>query len=192
MCNKGVYMYTGELVRLRDYGKEDLEMAKKFVNTPEVKQYVEPGIPYLYTLANEEKWYEAISANSDTYNFAIEDRKTGKYLGGCGVNEVDWKNSKVVVGIFIGASEYRNKGYGTDAMKVLVKFIFEQMNINKVKLGAYSFNQRAIRCYEKVGFQVEGVLKEELFRNGKYHDIVEMSIFKKDYFSRIAPSNDLD
>ena len=184
-------MYTGELVRLRDYGKEDLEMAKNFVNNPEVKQYIEQGIPYLYTLANEEKWYEAISARSDIYHFAIEDKKTGKYIGGCSVNEVDWKNSKVVVGIFIGDTEYHNRGYGTDAMKVLVKFIFEQMNINKVKLGVYSFNQRAIKCYEKVKFQVEGILKEELFRNGKYHDIIEMSIFKKDYFNRIATSDDL-
>lgn len=176
-------MYLGELVRLRDYGKEDLEMAKNFVNDPEVRQYVEPGIPYLYTLANEEKWYEAISARSDIYHFAIEDKKTGKYIGGCSVSEVDWKNSIVVVGIFIGEAEYRNKGYGTDTMKVLVRFIFEQMNINKIKLCAYSFNQRAIRCYEKVGFKVEGVLKEELFRNGKYHDIIQMSIFKKDYFN---------
>ena len=184
-------MYTGDLVRLRDYSKEDLEMAKNYVNNPEVKQYLEPGIPYLYTLANEEKWYEAISANSDTYNFAIEDKKTGKYIGGCGVNEVDWKNSKAVVGIFIGDVAYHSKGYGTDAMQVIVRFIFEQMNINKIKLEVYSFNKRAIRCYEKVGFQVEGVLKEEIFRNGKYHDIIEMSIFKRDYFHSIATEFDL-
>ena len=182
-------MYIGELVKLRDYGKEDIESAKNFINDPEVKQYVEPGIPYLYTLANEEKWYESISARSDIYHFAIEDRKTGKYIGGCGINEVDWKNSKVVVGIFIGDADYRNHGYGTDAMKVLVKFIFEQMNINKIKLGAYSFNQRAIKCYEKVGFKVEGVLKEELFRNGRYHDIIEMSIFKRDYFKNITDND---
>ena len=121
----------------------------------------------------------------------VEDKKTGKYIRGCGVNEGDWKNSKVVVGIFIGDVAYHSKGYGTDAMKVLVRFIFEQMNINKVKLEVYSFNKRAISCYEKVGFQVEGVLKEEIFRNGKYHDIIEMSIFKRDYFHSIATGFDL-
>lgn len=176
-------MYTGKLVKLRDYGKEDIESAKNFVNDFEVRQYVEGNIPYPYTLANEEDWYKKLSPHSDIYNFAIEDQKTGKYIGGCSINEVDWKNSKVVVGIFIGDTDYRSKGYGTDAMNTLVKFIFEQMNINKVKLGVYSFNQRAIRCYEKVGFKKEGILKEELFRNGQYHDIIEMSIFKKDYFT---------
>lgn len=175
-------MFTGNLVRLREYRREDLAMAKDYVNDSEVRQYTEPNVPYLYTMANEEKWYEALSARSDIYSFAIEDIKTGDYIGGCGVNEVDWKNSKVVVGIFIGNKAYRDRGYGTDAMKTLVRFIFEQMNVNKIKLEVYSFNARAIKCYEKAGFKKEAVLKEELFRNGQYHDVIEMSIFKKDYF----------
>lgn len=56
------------------------------------------------------------------------------------------------------------------------------MNINKVKLTVFDFNDRAKRCYEKVGFKVEGILKDEVFRNGKYRDVIQMCIFKKDYF----------
>ena len=102
------------------------------------------------------------------------------YLGGCGIKEVDWKNSKVVVGIFIGNKEYWNKGYGTDAMRVLIKFIFNEMNINKIKLNVYEFNERAIRSYEKCGFKKEGVLRKELYRDGKYYDTIVMGLFKEE------------
>lgn len=175
-------MYTGKLVKLRAYKKEDLALAQEYVNSAEIRQYMENNIPFLYTIDNEEKWYESISPQNELYNFAIEVLETGEYIGGCGINGLDYKNSVASVGIFIGNPDYLSRGYGTDALKILVKFIFEEMNINKVRLHVYDFNARAQKCYEKVGFKKEAVLKEELFRHGKYHDVIQMSIFKRDYF----------
>lgn len=176
-------MYTGELVRLREYREEDIPLAKEYVNKAEIRQYTAIDVPFLYTLYNETKWFEKISPhNGGEYNFAIETLKEQKYIGGCSVAHMDYKNSVVTVGIMIGDTDYLSKGYGADALKVLIKFIFEEMNINKIKLHVYDFNLRAQRCYEKVGFKKECVLKEELFRKGKYHDIIQMSIFKRDYF----------
>lgn len=177
-------MYEGTLVRLRAYRKEDIKDALEYVNDPEVKRNMMPGIPFLYTLEDEEKWYQSNTALKDTYNFAIETLTDKKYIGGCGVNEVDWKNSKVVVGIFIGDKEYWNKGYGTDAMKVLINFIFQQMNINKIKLVVYSFNERAIKCYEKCGFQKEGIHRQEAYKDGKYHDEIVMGLLKEEWMAR--------
>lgn len=175
-------MYTGEKVRFREYRKEDVKQAQEYINDPEVKRLLHPGIPFLYTYEDEQKWFENMSATKDEYSFAIETLEDSKYIGGCGINKVDWKNSTAVVGIFIGDKAYWSKGYGTDAMKVLIKFIFEQMNINKIKLNVNSFNERAIRSYEKCGFIKEGVLRQELFRDGKYHDVINMGILKEDYF----------
>ncbi len=174
-------MYEGKLVRLREYRKEDVEKAKEFLNDFEVRKNLQPAIPYPYTLEDEEKWYSGISAVKDTYTFALETLE-GRYIGGCGINSVDWKNSKVVIGIFIGDKEYWGKGYGSDAINTLVKFIFEEMNINKITLCVYSFNERAIKCYEKCGFTREGLLREELFRQGKYHDEIMMSLLRREYY----------
>lgn len=181
-------MYTGEKVRLREYRREDIPAALKYLNDPEVKSNLDPGIPYLYTLENETKWYEELSANKDTYSFAIETIEEEKYIGGCGVNEVDWKNSVAVIGIFIGDKNYWDKGYGTDAMQILIRFVFEQMNIHKIKLNVYAFNERAIRCYEKCSFKKEGTLRQEIFRDGKYHDQYIMSILKEEYFMLKKPN----
>ncbi|HAS79648.1 MAG TPA: N-acetyltransferase [Fusobacteriaceae bacterium] len=172
-------MYEGKLVRLREYRKGDIERAKEFLNDFEVRKNLQPTIPYPFTLEDEEKWYSGISAIKDTYTFALETLED-RYIGGCGINSIDWKNSKVVIGIFIGDKEYWSKGYGSDAINILVKFIFDEMNINKIALNVYSFNERAIKCYEKCGFKREGVLREELFRQGRYHDEILMSILKSE------------
>lgn len=177
-------MYSGELVRLREYKKEDVKLAQDYINDPEVKRLLNPGIPYLYTLEDEQKWFDSLSASNDTYSFAIETLEDSKYIGGCGINRIDWKNSVAEVGIFIGDKDKWGKGYGTDAMRILVKFIFEQMNINRIKLNVFSFNQRAIKSYEKCGFKVEGILRQEVFRDGKYYDDIVMGILKEEYFEQ--------
>lgn len=175
-------MYKGSKIQLREYRKEDVPQALAYVNDPEVKRLLTPGIPFLYTLEDELKWYDSLTALKDTYNFAIETLEDKRYIGGCGINSVDWKNSVALVGIFIGDKALWGKGYGTDAMNTLVKFIFEQMNIRKVKLNVYAFNERAVKSYEKCGFVKEGTLRQEIFRDGKYHDEHIMSILRDEYY----------
>lgn len=175
-------MYIGKKVKLREYRKEDMILAQKFLNDAKVKRLMNPNIPFLYTYEDEEKWFQSQSAMNDLYNFAIETLEEKKYIGGCGINKLDWKNSVATIGIFIGNEDYWSKGYGSDALNILIKFIFEQMNIHKIKLGVYSYNKRAIKCYEKCGFKKEGVLREELFRDGKYHDVIIMGILKDEYY----------
>ena len=177
-------MYSGQLVKLRAYKEEDIEKATVYINDEEVKKLMDSTIPFPMTKWQEEEWIRSRKANTDfTYDFAIEDLKTGKYIGGCSINECDVKNRTCVVGIMIGDKEYWGKGYGSDALKVLIKFIFEEVNMNKIKLNVFSFNNRAIACYKKVGFKEEGILRKEIYRNGKYHDEIIMAIFNEDFES---------
>lgn len=174
-------MYSGKLVKLRAYKEEDIEKAVEFINDEEVKKFLDSNIPFPMTKWQEEEWVRSRKANADfTYDFAIEDLETGKYIGGCSINECDVKNRTCTIGIMIGDKDYWSKGYGSDALKVLIKFIFEEVNMNKIKLKVFSFNTRAIACYKKVGFKEEGILKKELYRNGKYHDEILMAIFKSE------------
>lgn len=176
-------MFDGNKVRLREYRKEDIPIAIDYINEPEVKKYMLTVTPFPIPTHSQEKFIEGfITDKLERYAFAIETLEDGKYIGGCGLNNLDWKNSVVTVGIFIGDQNYWNKGYGTDAMKTFVSFIFKELNINKVKLATVSFNERAIRCYEKCGFKQEGVLRQEIFKGGKYHDEIIMSILKEEYF----------
>ncbi len=174
-------MIQGTLVCLREYRKEDAERAQGFLNNPELSRLLSTGVPFPLTLWDEEKWVESQSVQKELYNFAIETVKERLYIGGCGINALDWKNRAATVGIMIGDPEFWGKGYGTEAMRLLIGFIFEQMNMNRIELRVFSFNERARKSYEKVGFVPEGRLRQALYRDGAFHDELPMSILRHEY-----------
>ena len=174
-------IFYGNFVRLREYHKDDLSLTWEYVNDWDVKKYLDPGVPFPWKFEEEEKWYQELSAkNPERYSFAIERISDEQYIGGCGINNLDWKNSVATVGIFLG-KPFLSQGYGTDAMRVLVNFIFLEMNIHKTMLHVYAFNDRAIKSYQKVGFKIEGTLRSQVVREGKYHDEIIMGILKEEW-----------
>ena len=175
-------MYKGEKVFLRSYEKKDIERAHKLFNDLEVQFYLAPGPIYPLSYQEEEKFVESFMGREKEkgYNFAIETLE-GEYIGGCGYFGLSRKNGTVEVGITIADKDYWGKGYGTDAMKVLINFLFYELNVRKITLHVFAFNERAIRCYRKLGFLEEGRLRENMFRNGRYHDDIIMSLFRQDY-----------
>lgn len=173
-------MFEGKLVRLRAVRREDIKNSLEFFGDPEVLKNVRNGIPFPLTEKDEEKFLDGISGMNDTYGFSVE-TLDGKYIGNCGINKNDHKNSIATIGIFIGDKKYWGQGYGSDALKLLVDFIFMEMNMNKISLDVFSFNKRAIRCYEKNGFKVEGIFKQDIFRGGEYHDTIAMAILRDEW-----------
>jgi len=171
-------MLKGKIVKLRPYEREDIDSILEYLNDDEVSRFLMPGIPFPYSRDEEEAWFDSQKENKECKNFAIVNKETGEYYGGCGVNNIDWKNNICIIGLFLGKPHW-SKGIGTDTLKVLCDFIFDQMNIRKISLNVYAFNERAIGCYKKMGFEVEGILKEQIFRDGKYHDELVMGYLRK-------------
>lgn len=181
----------GTKVYLRAVEKKDVELAWKYINDRETYENLSIGIPFPMNFDNEMDWYEAQRKQTNIYNFAICDISNDNYIGGCGINKIDWNNSSCLVGIFIGDAAYRGRGYGTEAMGLLLDFIFMHMNINRVELRVFSFNKRAIKSYIKNGFVEEGKMRQAIFRYGKYHDEVIMSILREEYFRNEGNSYEL-
>lgn len=129
-------MYTGKLVKLRAYRKEDLVTVTEFFNDPEVKSLTRASVPYLLTLEDEERWFESNSANNDVYSFAIEALDTGEYIGSCGINEVDWKNSHVTVFDFNTRAQKCYEKCGFKVEGVLRESIFTNGRyVNEIVMG---------------------------------------------------------
>lgn len=171
---------TGNAITLRKITKEDYESYSNMEDVMESRLLMNDGIPFPPTDTDHEKFLSEISSEKDDYMFAIEHKEEKIFLGTIAVYLVNWKNGTCCVGISIGP-EFQGNGYGTDAMKVMLDFIFNYMNINKVKLQVFGYNKRAIHSYEKCGFLLEGTLREELFRFGKFHDIYLMGVIRKDW-----------
>ena len=87
------------------------------------------------------------------------------------------------MGLFIGLPELWDQGLGRDVMRTLLRFGFEQMNLHRTYLRVFAENQRAIHLYETVGFQHEGRWRHAEFRNGRYHDLLWMSVLRDEWGS---------
>ncbi|KPL02476.1 MAG: hypothetical protein AMJ90_05730 [candidate division Zixibacteria bacterium SM23_73_2] len=173
----------GKKVRLRAIEKTDIDEVMKWINDPEVVKYI--GYPvYPFSRYQEERWLERILDEKSPDKVFVIETKNGVYLGGIGLHQINWHNRSAMVGIVIGKKEYWDKGYGTDAMRIILDLAFNRMNLHRVGLNVYDFNQRAVKSYEKCGFKKEGVLREGYYYGGKYHDVVVMGILKKEFKKR--------
>jgi RimJ/RimL family protein N-acetyltransferase len=105
----------------------------------------------------------------------------GEKIGQINYNKIDLENKKTDLDIIIGAEDRMRKGYGSDALRALINYLFENFNINKIGTGARANNPRAIRTYEKAGFKKEGLLREEDYFEGKFVDCIKFGILRKDF-----------
>ncbi len=173
-------MYTCERIRLRALNKEDIHFITSNYNDPDIKSTVYEGAPFPLTYEDEFKFIQSQSGAGvvNDYSFAIELINTAQIIGACGYNIINWKNRSCELGIWLDKTHW-NQGYGAEALQILIDFAFDELNLHRIQLSYYSLNERARRCYDKLGFKQEGVLKDYIYRNGKYHDKVIMSIIRQ-------------
>lgn len=171
-------MLKGKKVILRAIERDDLKYFVKWLNNQEIIKNM--AIFYPFSLAQEEEWFEKTLRDDKQKHFLITTNKN-KPIGGIGIQGIDWKNRKAHLGLFIGEKNYWNKGYGTNAILTLLKFAFNEMNLNKISLTAFEHHKRAIKCYEKCGFEKGGVLEEEIYKDGKYQNLIAMAILSSKF-----------
>lgn len=170
-------MIYGEKIVLRAIEREDLPAYVSWLNNPQVLEYFGWMVPL--SLTAEGQWYEQMLQDPSTRSFAIE--YEGQHVGGAGFSHIDARNSRAEVGLFIGRVDLWDQGLGRDVLKTLVRFGFEQMNLNRVYLRVFADNERGVHLYEKVGFQHEGCWRQAEFRHGRYHDLLWMSILRHEW-----------
>ena len=170
-------MYESEHIRLRAMERDDLALCHQFVNDYETMRGAFSGMLYPSSMEDESRYLDSQSSYTrEEYQFAVE-TLDGTLIGRCGFTRVDWKNRYAELGILIGDRDFRGIGYGPEAIRLLCRFGFEELNLHKIKASVFDFNLPAIRCYEKCGFKKEGLFEKEIFREGSYHDVVLMSLF---------------
>ena len=175
-------MLKGERITFGPVKKEYIESYLKCFNDPEITRYLSMFRPF--TRMMEEDWIENLKNRDDTIVFAIilpDENNVEKLIGNCGLHAIDWKNRVAEVGITIGEKEYQSKGYGTEAMEILLEYGFKTVNLNRIQLRVYEFNSRAINSYNKIGFVNEGRMRQAIFINGEYHDVIFMSILQEEW-----------
>ncbi|KUO69313.1 MAG: acetyltransferase [Clostridia bacterium BRH_c25] len=168
----------GKRLFLSPVNPEDAEVYAKWINDLEVNIYL-TSTPKIYSLSKEREILERIS--KEEYCFAIVDSEKEKVIGNIGLANVDLIDKKAELGIFIGEKEYWGKGYGTEAIELLLDFSFNILNLNSVMLIVKAFNKRGIRCYEKCGFKLIGKRREAVIMGPNKYDEYFMDILASEF-----------
>jgi len=174
-------MIVGTKVRLRPIERNDLPRFVEWFGDPDVRRHLAIYLPF--SLAQEERWFENLQGRLERQEdvlLAIE-TADGVHIGNLGLHGINWKDRSAELGIAIGEKAYWNQGYGTDAIRTLLGLAFRELNLHRVFLRVDADNARAIRCYEKAGFQREGTSRQAVFREGSYCDQHVMSILESEF-----------
>jgi RimJ/RimL family protein N-acetyltransferase len=120
------------------------------------------------------------------YVFSIVDLETDGLIGRCLLFDVDQVNRRAMLGIALGEKEYWDRGFGRDASRLLLDCAFNLLNLNNVMLDTFSFNERALACYRKVGFRVIGRRREARIIAGQKYDLILMDILAGEFDSPVV------
>lgn len=171
---------VGKRVYLRPLLKEDVPFLLRWVNDPEVYQYLNRCLPAMET--EEEEWIENLNKKKGVDIVLMiclvdEDQP----IGTMGLHGINQKDGVATTGALIGEKDCWGKGYGTEAKMLLLNYAFNTLNLRKICSSVLAFNKRSKRYSEKCGYTVEGILKRQCFVNGRYVDEVLMAVFKSDF-----------
>ncbi len=177
-------MIYGDRIRLRAVSREDLPLFVRWLNDPEVIRGLMTILPF--SLDDEEDWYASVRKKPLEERPLVIEIQMGEdweAIGNCGLFSIDWRARHAEFGIVIGAKQHWDKGYGTEALSLIMRHGFGTLNLNRIMLRVFADNPRAIRSYEKAGFVQEGCLRQGHFHHGAYVDVLIMSILRAEWES---------
>ncbi len=175
-----IMLFYGKRIRLRKLSNEDVSIYHKWRNDIEVMQFTNPSLD-VFSYDDTEKFVNSITESHNSKGYMIEEVKTGKTIGVTSLINIDYGNRNAECIIDIGDKDYWGDGFGRESFKLLLDFAFNELNLHKVYLRVFFFNDRAIKLYKNLGFAEEGKLKEQLYRDGAWHDINFMGLLKRNY-----------
>jgi diamine N-acetyltransferase len=178
-------MLVGDGIRLRAIERDDIPRFVRWLNDREVTQFLLTGSPFSKSM--EEKWFENQLAKppeqGQILGIEILQGEEWIHIGNCGLHFVEPVNNAAEFGIMIGEKSFWNRGYGKKATTLMLQHGFDDLNLNRIYLNVFETNPRGIRAYQACGFQKEGVLREAIYKEGRYLDVFVMSILHSEWKS---------
>ena len=177
-------LFRGKIVRLAAQEVQTMaEAYSKWSGDSEFWRLMDSGSVRPFSVKTTKDWIEKNQENEkpDQFSFAIRTLEDDRLIGDIGLDGIQWTHGDTFVGIGLGEREYWGKGFGTDAMQVILRYAFTELNLHRVSLNVFGYNPRAMKSYEKAGFKFEGRMRGMLHRDGRRWDIVFMGILREEW-----------
>ena len=171
----------GERIDLVAGNSKWANLVCKWMNDPKVRHYSRNMWPL--TLEEVKKWFEPPPDRQmrEFIVFTVYHKEAKRPIGSIGFNQTNWVSRNANIFLTIGEPEYWGKGIAGEASRLMINYGFTELNFHKIFAGVFTPNSRSLRAAEKLGFEKEGVLKEEIYVDGQYHDMHRFALFKRDW-----------
>lgn len=186
MSDKAVKFLEGEKVYLRPYEPEDLDLLYRSLYSAEGRRLT--GTQQIFTRQTTADFIEKIGGENSRVDMVICARQGNQPVGEVVLNDIDFINRSANIRIGIFYEKDYSQGYGSEALILLLTHAFGGLNLHRVGLGVFAFNDRARHVYEKLGFKQEGILRDSLYYDFQYHDQILMSILAGEFRARHRPA----
>jgi RimJ/RimL family protein N-acetyltransferase len=173
-------MIEGGKVMLTSLSTDYLPEYRRWINDPEVADFL-ASIGFPLSMADERQWIERMQRSGEFATHFTIVTKSGDPIGNIALMDINYQNRNAQLGIMIGEKDHWDKGYGKDAIRTLLDYAFRTLCLNRVELRLNVENERALACYERCGFKLEGRKKGHIFYKGRYCDELIMGILKQDW-----------
>ncbi len=177
---------SGTLINLRPIVKADIQAMFDAVSNADEEGRKLTGSKRIFTIEGTKNFFARIVDSNDRVDYAITLKENPEYIGEVGLNNINFEERSADFRIVLDGQQYYNKGYGSEAATLILKHGFEALKLHRVELEVYDFNARALHVYEKIGFLKEGIRRDVLLWDGKYHNAITMSILEDEWFSKYS------
>ncbi|MNO69930.1 Spermidine N(1)-acetyltransferase [compost metagenome] len=169
----------GEKVYLTPISIEDAEWYFHNLYDPETRKLT--GTQRHFTKEGIAAYIERKNQDASSILLLIVLRDNDKPIGDIALQDIDSMNRNCNIRIALSSEEQTGKGYGSEALKLMLDYGFGILNMHRIELNVFDYNQHALHVYEKLGFRQEGIQREALYYNHKYHDSIMMSILENEF-----------
>lgn len=175
-------LFTGRLVHLTAEDPESLAKSySQWGRDTEFSRLLDSAPPFTFSEKKWKEWMEKDLEKSNDYVFSIRSIDGEQLLGFVALFDLHWQHGDTMVAIALGEREYWGKGYGTEAMMLMLGYVFKELNLRRVSLIVFEYNPRAIRSYLKAGFIEEGRIRGAMLREGKRWDFIWMGVMRDEW-----------
>lgn len=177
-----VRYYEGERIYFRPIEPTDEPDLRRWVNDPRNWSTLSFRPPI--NAVGERRWIDSLGdPDASRIVFGVVERESGRMIGTAGLNAIQPQARRATFGLMIGEVDRQNRGYGSEATALTLRFGFEELNLNRIELSVFDYNPCGVRCYEKAGFVFEGRLRQRVYRHGAYHDELRYAVLRDEWFA---------
>ncbi len=176
----------GPRIRLTAVAKTDLPTISVWYEDTAYSRMFDatPAVPK--SQAQLEQWLEGVYKAKDSFLFAVRPLDEETLLGYIELDTILWAHQNCWLGIGLGNREHWGQGYGRESMELALNFVFRELNLYRVQLTVFSYNERALKLYDKLGFKREGVFREFIQRDGGRHDMILFGLLRQEWAERLS------